>query len=110
MAIDWQKDRVYLPVDEMAHFGVRETHIAGAICDTAWRDLLSFQVDRARSMMHSGAPLGRILPGRIGLEIRITIQGGLAILDKLEGANCDMFHHRPVLKWHDWPILLAKAL
>lgn len=110
IAIDWQKDRVYLPSDEMAHFGVGEAHIAGGVCDTAWRDLIRFQIDRTRSMMETGAPLGRVLPGRIGLEIRITIQGGLAILDKLEAANCDMFRHRPVLKWHDWPFLLARAL
>ena len=110
VAIDWKKDRVYLPADEMAHFGVSEAHIRDARCDTAWRDLLSFQIDRARSMMHAGAPLGRLLPGRMGLEIRISIQGGLAILDKLENANCDMFGHRPVLKWHDWPVLFARAL
>ncbi len=110
VAIDWNKDRVYLPADEMAHFGVDEAHIRDARSDAAWRNLLSFQIDRARSMMASGAPLGRILPGRMGLEIRITIQGGLAILDKLEAANCDMFRHRPVLKWHDWPVLLARAL
>lgn len=110
VAIDWKKDRVYLPADEMAHFGVDESYLREARCDSAWRDLLAFQIDRARSMMVSGAPLGRILPGRMGLEIRITMQGGLAILDKLEDANCDMFRHRPVLKWHDWPVLLARAL
>ncbi len=110
VAIDWKKDRVYLPVDEMAHFRVTEAHIAQAQCDAAWRELIIFQIDRARSMMGSGALLGRALPGRFGLEIRITIKGGFAILDKLEGANCDMFRHRPVLKWHDWPFLFLRAL
>ncbi len=110
IAIDWQKDRVYLPQDEMAHFGVTEAHIANATSDAAWRDLVTFQVDRARSLMGSGAPLGRTLPGRFGLEIRITIKGGLAILDKLEAANCDMFRHRPTLKFHDWPFLFLRAL
>jgi squalene synthase HpnC len=108
--IDWQKDRVYLPLDEMAHFGVTEAQIAAGLCDGAWRDLMGFQIDRSRSLMESGAPLGRRLPGRFGLEIRLTIRGGLAILDKLEAANCDMFRHRPVLEWHDWPFLLLRAL
>ncbi len=110
VAIDWKKDRVYLPLDEMAHFGVTEAHIGQALSDTAWRELITFQMDRTRSMMMSGAPLGRELPGRFGLEIRITVRGGLAILDKLESANCDMFRHRPVLRWHDWPFLFLRAL
>ncbi len=110
VAIDWNKDRVYLPQDEMAHFGVTEAHLRDALCDDAWRELVQFQVDRARSMMESGAPLGRTLAGRFGMEIRITVRGGLAILDKLEAANCDMFRHRPVLRWHDWPFLFLRAL
>lgn len=110
VAIDWKKDRVYLPLDELAHFGIDETQIAAGLCDEAWRELMIFQIDRARSMMESGAPLGRSLDGRFGLEIRLTIRGGLAILDKLESAKCDMFRHRPMLKWHDWPFLFMRAL
>ena len=110
VAIDWQKDRVYLPQDEMAHFGVSDAHISAALCDQAWRELILFQIDRARSMMTAGAPLGRVLKGRFGLEIRTTMRGGLAILDKLESANCDMFRRRPVLKWHDWPLMILQAL
>jgi squalene synthase HpnC len=110
VAIDWQKDRVYLPLDELAHFGVSEAQIAAGLCDAKWRELMTFQIDRSRSMMETGAPLGRMLTGRFGMEIRITIRGGLAILDKLEAANCDMFRHRPVLRWHDWPFLLMRAL
>ena len=41
---------------------------------------------------------------------RATVQGGLRILEKLESARCDMFRHRPVLKWHDWPLIMARAL
>jgi squalene synthase HpnC len=110
VAIDWEKDRVYLPLDELAHFGVTEAHIAARLSDAAWRELVMFQIDRTRSMMGTGAPLGRTLAGRFGMEIRITVNGGLAILDKLEAANCDMFRHRPVLKWHDWPFLFLRAL
>ena len=110
VAIDWQKDRVYLPLDEMAHFGVTEAHIGNATCDASWQGLVTFQIDRTRSLMGSGAPLGRTLAGRFGLEIRITVKGGLAILDKLEAANCDMFRHRPVLRLHDWPFLFLRAL
>jgi phytoene/squalene synthetase len=70
---------------------------------------MKFQVDRARAMMISGKPLGSILTGRIGLEMRMIIAGGLRILAKLEGAQYDMFRRRPVLKPYDWVIMLAKS-
>lgn len=110
VALDWDKGRVYLPQDEMARYGVREAQIAARDCDDNWRALLGFQVARTRAMLEAGAPLGRRLPGRIGLEIRVTAAGGLRILEKLEACAFDMFRHRPVLRWHDWPLLLARAL
>ena len=103
-------DRVYLPQDEMARFGVTQLHLVEKTCDDAWRALMAFQVARTRELMLSGAPLGRALPGRVGLEIRATIQGGLRILEKIEAAGYDVFRKRPVLRAHDWPRLLARAL
>ncbi len=108
--IDYAKGRVYLPQDEMRAHGVSERHLAERRCDDAWRTLLGFQLARTRVMLQSGAPLGRRLPGRVGLEIRATVQGGLRIVDKLEACRGDMFRHRPVLQWFDWPLLLARAL
>jgi phytoene synthase len=71
---------------------------------------MAFQVNRARQMMLAGAPLGRALPGRIGLEIRATVQGGLRILDKIEAAGYDVLRRRPVLGAFDWPVLVYRAL
>ena len=109
VALDFAKGRIYLPQDEMARFGVTERHIAEQICDRAWRDLMVFQTERTRKMMLEGAALGRSLPGRIGLEIRATVQGGLRILEKIERAGCDVFRRRPVLHPLDWPLLLLRA-
>ena len=110
VAVDYAKGRIYLPQDELAQHGVGERHFAERVCDAAWRRLMEFQVRRSRDLMLSAAPLGRRLPGRLGLEIRATVQGGLRILEKLERANYDMFRHRPALRWFDWPLLLAKSL
>ena len=109
--LDYSRDdRIYLPQDEMARHRVTERHLAEKRCDAAWQALMEFQVDRARQLMLSGAPLGRTLRGRIGLEIRATVQGGLRILDKIEAAGYDVFRRRPVLRALDWPVLLLRAI
>lgn len=110
VAIDWQKDRVYLPQDELARFGVSEAQIAEGRVDDNWRALMAFQVDRTRRMLRSGSPLGMALPGRLGLEIRLTVLGGDAILRKIEQAGYDVFRHRPKLTARDWPMLLLRAV
>jgi squalene synthase HpnC len=107
--LDFAKGRIYLPQDEMARHGVSEGHIAEARCDAAWRSLLEFQVARSRELILRGQPLARSLPGRIGLEIRATIQGGLRILEKIERVEFDVFRRRPVLGAFDWPLVLLRA-
>ena len=111
VAVDYAADgRIYLPQDEMERHGVSERHIAEKRCDAAWKDLMAFQVSRTRTLMLSGKELGRALPGRIGLEIRATVQGGLRILDKIQAVQYDVFRRRPVLRAFDWPLLLLKAV
>ena len=109
--VDYVKDnRVYLPQDDMARFGVSERHLREKICDPAWQALMKFQLERARNLILEGAPLGRALPGRVGLEIRATVQGGLRILEKIERVGYDVFRRRPVLQPLDWPMLLLRAV
>jgi squalene synthase HpnC len=109
--LDYTKDnRIYLPQDEMARHGVTEQHLSLKSCDTAWQALMKFQIARTRELMRSGSGLGKDLPGRIGLEIRTTIQGGLRILEKIERAGYDVFRRRPTLGALDWPLLLLRAV
>ena len=108
--IDFRKNRVYLPQDEMARFGVSEIQIAASDASGGWWDLMRFQIERARSMMLAGAPLATRLRGRVGLEIRAVVQGGLRVLEKLERQRGNVFRHRPVLRAWDWPLMLARAL
>jgi phytoene/squalene synthetase len=108
--IDFRKNRIYLPQEDMARFGVSESQIAAGDASGAWWDLMRFQIERARSMMLAGAPLAIRLPGRVGLEIRAVVQGGLRILEKLERARGDVFRHRPMLKAFDWPLMFCRAL
>lgn len=110
IAIDWEKQRVYLPLEDLQRFHVTEGHIAAADCGADWQAMMRFQIARARSMMLSGAPLARRLPGRIGWELRMVVQGGLRILERLERANGDVFNHRPQLGKRDWLLVLLRAV
>lgn len=110
VAIDWRKTRIYLPLDEMARFGVTETTIATNDNNAAWQALMAFQVQRARALLKSGMPLGASLKGRIGLELRMIIQGGLCILNKIEAVQYDVFYHRPTLKAADWIQIFTRAI
>lgn len=109
IAIDWRMGRVYLPQDEMAGFGITEAQIAAGDTSGRWQAFMQAQVARARAMLMEGAPLGRVLPGRIGLELRTIVAGGARILEKIEAADYDVFRHRPILRAWDWPLLLARA-
>jgi phytoene synthase len=102
--------RIYLPQDEMARFNVSDESIRRRTASADFLRLMRFQVERARALMLEGAPLGRSLPGRIGLEIRAIVAGGLAILDKIESAGYDVFDRRPALRTFDWPLVMWRAL
>jgi len=108
--IDFRKGRIYLPADEMRRYGIMEKQIAAADTGGGWAPFMRYQVERAWQMLRAGAPLGRVLRGRIGLELRTIVLGGETILRKLRGSDGDVFRHRPVLVKADWLQMLARAL
>lgn len=110
IALDWRRGRVYLPREDLDRFRVGEAQIAAGKTDGNWRRLLAFELERSRAMLLGGAPLARTLPGRIGVELRLIVAGGLAILKKIEAVDYDVFRRRPRLTAFDWPVLVAKAL
>ena len=110
VAVDWDKGRIYLPLEDLARFGVDEAQIGAGIVDDRWRALMRFEVERARALMHSGLPLAMRLPGRVGWELRLVIQGGLRILERIEQADYDVFRRRPKLGRADWLAMLGRAI
>ncbi|MEO8408828.1 MAG: squalene synthase HpnC [Oxalobacteraceae bacterium] len=113
-AIDWQKGRIYLPQEDLERFGVTAADLAAYLdetrVDARWCALMRFEVERARALMLSGAPLAIRLPGRIGWELRLVVQGGLRILEAIEAAGFDVFRQRPALRKADWCRILWRAL
>lgn len=110
VAVDWKKDRVYLPQEDLQRFGISEAQIAEGRVDEAWRNLLRFEVDRARAILLRGAPLARVVPGRMGWELRLVVQGGLRTLEQIEAVDYDVFRRRPTLSMADWLRMLWRAV
>ena len=110
IAVDYEKNRVYLPQDELAALHVSEKQIAEADARGMWHMMMHKQIERTRKLLQAGAPLGRQLKGRIGLELRVTILGGETILRKLHADPGCVFTDRPVLTKKDWMSMFGRAL
>lgn len=100
--------RIYIPADEMIAYGVTEAHFQNRVSDFRMRNLMQFQYQRADRLLRAGAPLGRSLRGRLGLEIRAIIQGGARVLWRLR-QQPDVFA-RPRLGKVDWLLVLGRSL
>ena len=110
IAIDMQKDRIYLPQDELNKYKVSEAQIARGDASGTWSLMMEFQINRTRKLLQAGAPLGLVLPGRIGLEMRMIIAGGERILKKLHQAHGNVFEYRPQLGKKDWLYMAYRAV
>ncbi|WP_197722873.1 squalene synthase HpnC [Sulfurivermis fontis] len=111
LAQDYDENgRIYIPRDEMQHYGVGPEHFRDRRNDPALQELLRLQYRRARTLMLAGAPLGRRLRGRFGWEIRLIIAGGLRVLERLEQQVATAPFDRPRLRRRDWPGILWRSL
>ncbi len=113
IAIDYKKNdgkqRIYMCQDEMLAFGVSEQQIALELADKRWQQFMQFNLQRVSTLLQAGKPLGCILTGRIGFEMRMIIAGGKRIIHKLSKVNGDIFKQRPTLNKWDWLVILIKA-
>lgn len=118
IAIDWRKDRVYIPQSALRAHHLDDIHIHRRVQGLpvpsqeadAWRAMMRERVAQARALLVSGAPLAWRLPGRIGLELRLVVHGGLRILERLDQVGYDMFARRPTLGTADRLLLLWRGL
>jgi squalene synthase HpnC len=110
VAVDWRKGRVYIPLDDLARFGVAESDIAASRADSRWRELMRFQTMRTRAMLESGRPLVRALPWRLALELAGVLAGGHRVLDRIDRVGGDVFRQRPSLARAEWTIVAWQAL
>lgn len=117
LAIDWQKERLYIPADTLQQFGFSATgddsvarFVAGEPINAAWRALMQKLLTEARTLMLTGAKLPRHIGGRAGFELALVMEGGLRIVEKIAQVEGDVFRHRPTLNKMDGALMMVRAL
>jgi len=110
LTIDTARGRLYVPLADRARHGVGASALLDRRDSAETRALVADLVDWARSLMLAGAPLVHALPGRAGWELRLVVQGGLRILEKIERMGFASLCSRPALGWLDAPLLGWRAL
>ena len=111
LSVDLPRHRHYLPHDRLLAHGVEASRLVPALQnDAAAEALVAELCHEARQLMLAGAPLAVALPGRVGWELRLVVQGGLLILDRAQALHHRTWHTRPRLRTWDMPLLLWRAI
>jgi squalene synthase HpnC len=110
VARDFDLGRVYLPEEDRQRFGYGDDDLGARRCTPAFVALLRFEVDRTRDLFYRGFPLVEQMPAALRADIELFIQGGLAILRKIERGGYDVWARRPELARWEKGALVAGAL
>ncbi|MDR3005485.1 MAG: squalene synthase HpnC [Acidovorax sp.] len=110
LSVDLPRGRHYLTDADCARFGVQRSDLLQPQTTAASRALVMDCAAWARQLMQQGAPLVHHLPGRAGWELRLVVQGGLRILEKVEALQGESLLQRPTVGKADLPRMLWKAL
>lgn len=107
--LDLQKGRIYIPEDESHHYDVSKNMFEDRKINLNFKQLIEFNVNRTQNLFDEGKNLINFLPGRLKFEIKWTILGGEAILEKIRKNNYEVFR-RPSLSKMDFVKLFFKSL
>jgi len=110
LSVDGPRGRPYVPESDRIAHGVETEDLRTCRDTAAAQALVASLCDWARGLMHEGAPLALRIPGRAGWELRLVVQGGLRILDKIAAMDHAALTRRPTLSALDAPVLLWRAL
>ena len=95
IAEDFEKGRIYLPLNELKEFGVQENLFQLKENNSNFKKLMKYQVERVQTFFNEGKNLLPILPFRLRQQIKWTINGGEGILRKIENLDYDVLNLRP---------------
>jgi squalene synthase HpnC len=95
VTVDWQKDRVYLPLDVLEKHGCTVDDIAARRFTPAFAAAMKESVDVARELFLKGLPLVRTVNRRLSIDLDLFSRGGMRVLDKIEQQGYDVLKQRP---------------
>ena len=110
LGVDIPHGRIYLPFDSFAEHGVDEAMLLHQDVNPATTTLVAANVSWAQTLMLQGAPLVKKIPGRAGWELRLVVQGGLRIAEKIGQLNFATLQQRPKLNAWDGLVMLWRAI
>jgi phytoene/squalene synthetase len=108
--VDFLKGRVYIPQEDMRHFGVSDETIANGVATPEFRALLRHEVDYARTLFEQGLPLIGRVNRDLALDLDLFSRGGLEILRAIERRDYDVLSARPAISKSTKLTLAARAL
>jgi squalene synthase HpnC len=94
---DYSKGRIYLPLEDLAKYGVSERDIAERRATPAFLEMMKFEVERAREWFHKGLPLAKMVDKHLATDIDLFSRGGLEILSAIERQSYDVLSRRPAI-------------
>ena len=110
LSVDIPRGRIYLPSENWASHGVDQTQLISLQVNPATTALVAAHVRWADALMQQGAPLVKKVPGRAGWELRLVVQGGLRIAEKIRQLDFATLRQRPKLNAWDAAVMVWRAL
>ena len=109
VAVDYGKGRIYLPLKDLAKYGVSESDIAERRATPQFLAMMQFEVERAREWFRMGLPLAKVVDKHLALDIELFSRGGMEILNAIEGQGYDVLSRRPAISKPRKLWLVARA-
>ncbi len=110
VTVDWEKDRVYLPLDLLARHGYSVEELGARKFNPAFQAAMREAVEVARQLFLEGLPLAKTVDRRLGFDLELFSRGGMRVLEKIEQQNYNVLSQRPTVSKADRLGLVAHAL
>jgi len=109
VSADYEKGRIYLPLEDLRKYNVTESDIAGKKNTAAFCEMMQFEVKRAREWFDRGFPLGGKVGRELATDIELFSRGGQEILNAIERQGYAVLGRRPVISKQRKLALVARA-
>lgn len=95
VSVDFAKGRIYIPVEDLRRFGVSEEMLGTTENSAGFREMLKFEVTRAREWFAQGLPLIGKVDRELATDIELFSRGGQEILNAIERQHYAVLGSRP---------------